>query len=381
MKRFAFSSRAIQMTTVALALGALAGCDTLNDYLAPDKVNYKATGSAPPLAVPSDLTAVPLGKQYTAPPTSAGLGTLPQRSMTTAGNATEGAPSAQDPLGMHIERDGDRRWLVVDGRTPEQLWPQLQEFWQDNGFSLKTDAPETGIMITDWAENRASIPDDWFRRTIGKVVDFAYSSGTRDSFRTLVNRTSGGNTDISITHSAMEEMMVGPQGGTTSRWEERPRNPVLEAVFLAKLMQKLGLTDAQAKQLLTDARPATAPAQVADTSGGAATLQLAESFDRAWLRVGLALDRTNFTVDNRDREKGLYFVRFADTMQELKRDGLFGKLFYGGPTAAKPGQEFIVNVRGRDGGGTLVGVVDANGQIDNSSDAQRIISLLHAQLN
>ncbi|MCA3800223.1 outer membrane protein assembly factor BamC, partial [Burkholderia sp.] len=228
---------------------------------------------------------------------------------------------------------------------------------------------------------RANIPDDWFRRTIGKVIDFAYSSGTRDRFRTLVNRTSDGNTDISITHSAMEEMMVGPQGGTSSRWEERPRNPVLEAVFLSKLMQKFGLTDAQAKQLLTDAHPATAPAQVSDTSGGAATLQLAESFDRAWLRVGLALDRTNFTVDNRDREKGVYTVRYANTMEELKRDGLFGKLFYGGPSAAKPGKEYLVNVRAQGAGGTQVAVVGANGQVDNSSDAQRIISLLHAQLN
>ena len=92
---------------------------------------------------------------------------------------------------MHIERDGDRRWLVVDGRSPEQLWPQLQEFWQENGFALKTDAPATGIMVTDWAENRANIPDDWFRRTVGKVIDFAYSSGTRDSFRTLVSRGAG----------------------------------------------------------------------------------------------------------------------------------------------------------------------------------------------
>ena len=134
MKRFAFSSRAIQMSVMALALGALAGCDTLNDY-PPDRVNYKNTGSAPPLAVPSDLKPVPTTQQFVAPPSNAGLGTLPPRVTTQAGNATDGIPSAQDPLGMHIERDGDRRWLVVDGRTPEQLWPILKEFWQENGFA------------------------------------------------------------------------------------------------------------------------------------------------------------------------------------------------------------------------------------------------------
>ena len=367
------------MAALALALCTLAGCDTLNDWFASDKVNYKGAGSAPPLAVPSDLSTAKVDQRYVAPPTDLALGGAPERAVTAAGNRTEGTPNAQDPLGMHIERDGDRRWLVVDGRSPEQLWPQLQEFWQENGFSLTTDAPATGIMTTDWAENRANIPDDWFRRTIGKVIDFAYSSGTRDRFRTLVTRGPDGATDISITHSAMEEVLTG-QDKTSSRWEERPRNPTLEAVFLSKLMQKFGLTDDQSKQLLTDARPATAPAKI-DTADGVAILDLPESFDRAWLRVGLALDRTNFTVDNRDREKGIYYVRYADSMQELKREGILGKLFYSGNSAKKPSQEFLVNVRAKGDTDTQVAVIDSNGQVDNSSDAQRIVSLLHAQLN
>jgi len=174
--------------------------------------------------------------------------------------------------------------------------------------------------------------------------------------------------------------MLTGQDKTSSRWVERPRDPALEALFLAKLMQKFGLTDAQSKQLIADARPATAPVTVDMAAGGAATLDLQESFDRAWLRVGLALDRTNFAVDNRDREKGIYYVRYADSMQELKKEGLFGKLFYSG-NSKKPGQEFLVNVRPKSDTLTQVAVVDANGQVDTSSDAQHIVSLLHAQLN
>jgi outer membrane protein assembly factor BamC len=379
MKRSAFSPRATRLAVLALALCTLAGCETLNDWFASDRVNYKATGSAPSLSVPSDLNPTAMSQPFTAPPVGTALGGAPTRAKTAAGNAVEGVPTSQDPYGMHVERDGDRRWLVVDGRSPDQLWPILQEFWKENGFALKTDVPATGIMNTDWAENRANIPDDWFRRTIGKVIDFAYSSGTRDSFRTLVERGPNSATDISITHSAMEEVLTG-QDKDSSRWVERPRNPVLEAVFLDKLMQKFGLTDAQAKQLLADARPATATAKV-DMSAGAATLDLSEPFDSAWLRVGLALDRTSFTVDNRDRTKGLYYVRYADSMQELKREGLFGKLFYGGPSAQKPGQEFLINVRSISSGTTRVAVVDASGQINTSSEAQKIVSLLHAQLN
>ncbi|HEY3596458.1 MAG TPA: outer membrane protein assembly factor BamC [Paraburkholderia sp.] len=381
MKRSAFSLHATRLAALTLALATLAGCDTLNDWFASDRVNYKSTSSAPPLAVPSDLSTAQIDQRYEAPPVGAAFGGAPQRAATAAGNSTEGVPSTQDPYGMHIERDGDRRWLVIDGRTPEQLWPQLQEFWQENGFSLKTDAAATGIMTTDWAENRANIPDDWFRRSIGRVIDFAYSSGTRDSFRTLVSRDSTDATDISITHSSMEEMLTG-QDKTSSRWVERPRDPALEAEFLAKLMQKFGLTDAQSKQLLTEARPAAASAHV-EMASGAATLDLPESFDRAWLRVGLALDRTNFTVDNRDREKGIYYVRYADSMQELKREGILGKLFFSGSgsSSKKANPEFLVNVRSKGDAMTQVAVVDTNGQVDTSSDAQRIVSLLHAQLN
>jgi outer membrane protein assembly factor BamC len=382
MKRSAFNHHAVRTATIVLAFSTLAGCETLNDWFAGDKVDYKATGSAPPLQVPGDLTAAGAAQsQYTAPPVGAALGGAPQRSKTAAGNSTEGVPNAHDPYGMHIERDGDRRWLVVDGRAPDQLWPQLQEFWQENGFALKTDAPATGIMETDWAENRANIPDDWFRRTIGRVIDFAYSSGTRDRFRTIVERGPDGSTDISITHSALEEVLTG-RDGDSSRWVERPRNPVLEAVFLSKLMEKFGLTDAQSKQLIANARPATASAKI-DMSAGETTLDLPESFDRAWLRVGLALDRTNFTVDNRDRAKGIYYVRYADSTQELKRDGLLGKLFYRKATAQKQGPEILVQVRPQDDSGTRtqVSILDANGNIDKSSNAQRVLTLLHAQLN
>lgn len=381
MKRSAFSLHATRMAALTLALGSLAGCESLNDWFSSDRVNYKDTPSAPTLVVPQGLTAAPTGQRYVAPAPTLALGGTPKRAITTAGNSTLGQPNAQDPLGMHIERDGDRRWLVIDGRTPDEVWPLLQDFWQQNGFSLTTDSASTGIMTTDWAENRANIPDDWFRRTIGRVIDFAYSSGTRDRFRTLVTRGPNGQTDVSITHSAMEEVEVG-QDKTSTRWVERPRDPALEAAFLAKLMQKFGLTDAQSKQLLTDARPATASAQLATSTDGAAILDLPEPFDRAWLRVGLALDRTNFTVDGRDREKGVYQVRYADSMKELKGDGLLGKLFFNPAKAKAPtGPEFLVTVRQVGDARTQVGVFDANGQIDTSPDAQRIVSALHAQLN
>jgi len=391
MKRFAFfpalhnlisARNASRLVALALVSGALAGCDTLNDWFASDRVDYKNTQSAPPLAVPGDLSAAPTDQQYVAPAQNLALGGAPQRARIAAtGNATLGQPTAQDPYGMHVEHDGDRRWLVVDGRGPGDVWPVLQEFWEQNGFTLATDSAPNGIMTTAWAENRAKIPDDIIRRTIGKLIDFVYSSGTRDRFQTLVTRGPNGSVDISITHSGMEEVLTGRQKDA-SRWVETPRDPSLEAAFLSKLMQKFGLTEAQSKQLLADARPASAAAHVDQAADGGSTLVLRESVDHAWLRVGLALDRTNFTVDNQSRAQGLYYVRYADTMQELKGDGLFGKLFYKpGKHKEKKGPEYRVAVRSLDDGRTQVAVVDAQGQVDTSADARRILSALHAQLN
>jgi outer membrane protein assembly factor BamC len=380
MKRSVLLTQAARLGVVSASLGALvalSGCDTLNDWLAPDRVNYKTAETAPNLAVPSDLSTADISQRYAAPPALNTLGGTAARTPTAAGNLTLGVPNTQDPLGMHVESDGDRRWLVIDGRTPDQVWPQLKEFWTDNGFTIKTDSPQTGIMSTDWAENRANIPNDWFRNSVGKLFDFAYSSGTRDMFRTQVDRTVDGSTYLSVTHSAMEEVLTG-QDKTSSRWETRPRNPALEAAILQKMMQKFGLTEDQAKQLVANARPAGAKVAV-EQSGGASTLDLAEPFDRAWLRVGLALDRTNFTVDNRDREKGIYYVHYSDSMADLKKDGLFGKFF--SSNTPKPTRQFLVNVKPKADKLTQVNVVDSSGQPDSSSDAQRIVSLLHAQLN
>jgi outer membrane protein assembly factor BamC len=390
MKRFAFSpalhnvisaAGAARLVALALVLGTLAGCDTLNDWFSSDHVDYKDTQSAPPLAVPGDLSAAPTSQQYVAPPPNLALGGAPQRAVTAAGNATLGQLTAQDPYGMHIEHDGDRRWLVVDGRTPGDVWPLLEEFWEQNGFTLATDSAPNGIMTTAWAENRAKIPDDIIRRTIGKLIDFVYSSGTRDRFQTLVTRGANGSVDISITHSGMEEVMTGREKDA-SRWVETPRDPSLEAAFLSKLMQKFGLTEAQSRQLLGDARPASPAAHVDTAASGGAVLVLHEPTDHAWLRVGLALDRTNFTVDNQSRAQGIYYVRYADTMQELNGEGLFGKLFYK-PNKHREmkGPEYRVAVRALDNGGTQVAVVDANGQVDTSTAAQHIMSALHTQLN
>jgi outer membrane protein assembly factor BamC len=357
-----------------LAVGSLAACDTLDKYFDNDRVDYKAANSAPSLAVPPGLSKPALDKQFIAPPKDAALGGVPDRLPTPSGNLTVGVPSQQDPLGMHIEHDAKQSWLVIDGRTPEQLWPQLKDFWAANGFVLTTDSPTTGVLETDWAENRAKIPNDWFRRTVGRLIDSVYSSGTRDRFRTLVERDANGATDIFISHRGMEEVETG-QNKETTRWADRPRDPNLEIAFTKRLMETFGLTEDQSQQLVAHSVAVDRVVVAQDNA-----LALKEPFDRAWLHVGVALDRSNYTVSNSDRAKGLYTVVYVDVAQESKPDGLLSKLFGSKSSRAKPGKQYLVSVT-QQPQGTQVAVLDQNGQPDASSDARRLVAQLHLQLD
>jgi outer membrane protein assembly factor BamC len=374
--RSTFTLRALSAAAAVFLLGSLAGCDTLNDWFASDKVDYKTAGTAPTLTVPADLSKAHLDDHFSVPPTTIGLGGAPMFTQTANGSATLGVPTAQDPLGMHIERDGDTRRLVIDGRTPEELWPEIKDFWQENGFVVQTDQPGQGLMETNWAENRAKIGNDWFRASIGKLFDGFYSSGTLDKFRTVVEHAPDGGTEITISHSALEEVMIGQQK-ETSRWVSRPRDPNLEQAFLNRLIQKFGLSNTQAIMLQANAHTGDPKVATVAASDGAPALDLAEPFDRAWLRIGVALDRSSFAVDNSDRSKGLYYVRYVDDTQDVKKEGLFGKML----TSSAPPKKLMVNVRPKNDSQTQVTVVDASGNYDMSAEAKRLVSTLSAALN
>jgi outer membrane protein assembly factor BamC len=256
----------------------------------------------------------------------------------------------------------------------------VRDFWLDSGFLLAVDQANMGLMETDWAENRAKIPQDFIRSTLGKVFDSLYSTGERDKFRTRIERSASGGTDIYITHRGMEEVYTTARKDNTI-WQPRPRDPELEAEFLRRLMVKLGVSQEESRTLQAQAEAsqgAPAPKAAVVDVGAAPAVQLDEDFDRAWRRVGLALDRTGFTVEDRDRSKGVYFVRYIDPTLEKQEPGFFGKLF-GRGSAPLPTSQYQIQVRGQDGR-SLVSVQDSKGSAAPTADAQRITQVLADEL-
>jgi outer membrane protein assembly factor BamC len=368
------AARTVALTAVALSLAA---CTTVFES---DKVDYRSAKKAAPLDIPPDLTQLQKDNRYAVPD---GRGVATASGFQQA-RGTQAAPSvAGGTVGpvstdaVHIERAGSQRWLVVK-QTPEQLWPQLEAFWPSVGFTVETENAQTGIMETNWAENRAKIPQDIIRRTIGKVFDSAYSTGERDKFRTRLERRPDGSTEIYISHRGAEEVLVGPQKETTT-WTVRPSDPGLEAEFLGRLMAQLtGATKpADVKQATAAVANATPEAQHAKLENGKVVVD--EGFDRAWRRVGLALDRVGFTVEDRDRVQGIYFVRYVDP-DKVNKEGFFSKLF-GNEDKNKEAQRYRVLVSAVPNATTTDVTVQTNdGKPETTDTGAKILKLLADEL-
>ena len=377
---------------IALALSAavlLGACSTAQELLEAKKVDYKSAGQLPPLEIPPDLTAPGRDGRYTVPDTGRSSATLSGYQAARTEQARTGylqtgvLPTTEK---MKVERAGSQRWLAV-AEPPEKLWPMVRDFWQENGFLLSVSMPEAGVMETDWAENRAKIPQDFIRSMLGKLIDQIYSTAERDKFRTRLERTDEGGTEVFISHRGMIEVYQNAvdRSDTRTIWQPRTPDPELEAEFLRRLMVRLGTQDDRAKQMLaTSAQPPARAAIQAGGIGGFETLEVYEPFDRAWRRVGLALDRVGFTVEDRDRQKGQYFVRYADPESDMARKdgdrGLLSRLaFWRGSDPKIKTEQYRVHIR-QFAGKSVVQILNKDGGAEKSQTTSRIVALLHEQL-
>jgi len=364
---------------VVLALG-LTACSSFSSLTASDKVDYKKQGEVrgPNLALPPDLITAQADRRFIVQDGTATMSEYSQavkKSSQMRTNVLTGIP------GMKIERDGDKRWLVVD-KSAASLYPQIKDFWQENGFLLLIDSPSTGIMETDWAENRTKIPQDIIRRTLGKVLDSLYDSGERDKFRTRLEVQKPEVTEIYISHKGAIEVPLKDASTTIStRWTVRPSDPELEAIFLTRLMERLGMTQEQAKAQITTtaAAPKTPKAKLIE-DGAETRIEMTQSFDRAWRDVGLALDRSNFTVDDRDRSKGIYFVRYVNPKDLGDSRGWFGRTFGKTNDADKKAKVYRVVVQDRGENQIVISVQDSDGKPENTATGNQLLTTLDRQL-
>ena len=350
---------------------AISGCSMFSDKVDPlfeeknelemeVEMEYETAGRNPPLEVPPDLTGPDTEGRYIVPDLNPSESkTYSAYSRELANGQNEGAntrllPANSDNSMIRTERSGTQRWLVVKSE-PETVWPIVKDFWKEMGFSIKIEIPEAGVIETDWAENRAVTPQNILLREVSTIE--------RDKFRTRLERGESGTTEIYISHRGMD----------------RPADPDLEAEILARLVVYFGVAKEQAKSIVTNTR--TKDRAYLDGEKGD-VLTMDGAFDRSWRRVGLALDRIGFTVEDRDRSAGLYFVRYVDPDNKINEEpGAWDKFLpweKGEEEGNKP-VEYRIQVSGTESG-SEVKVVNKDGSLQKSDIADRILNLLYEQL-
>jgi outer membrane protein assembly factor BamC len=383
------SQRAVRGVSVFFLCAAVAGCGA---FLSKDKIDYKTVATQRPLDVPPDLSQLPREDRFAVPDRPGVASAAAGAAGATGGSVRTAAAGAVAPGGptARIERAGTQRWLSVDV-APEQAFAVVRDFWPSVGLKLEREEPQVGIVETVWAENRAKLPQDVIRRTIGRVFDNLYSTGEQDKYRTRIERTAKNTSEIFISHRGMIEVYTSPAKDQT-RWQPRDADTELEAEMLQRLLLRFTQPVTQtATAAATPGAPAATvaaapPASAAVTKivpaagAGDAAIEVNEPFDRAWRRVGLGLDRGGFTVEDRDRTKGIYFVRYLDPeyeAREREKQGFFSKIF--GQDFKVDAQQFRVVVQAA-GDVSKVTIQDRDGKPDTGATAGKIVKQLSEQL-
>lgn len=390
------------MTKQTLRLAALlpaallmTGCTFLGINFDDEKVQYETSNSRANLEVPPDLTPVKNEGRFDVPSRTGVVSANAEAARQAAALAGQQDPTSAmvvpETVVVKVMREGGDRWLRVNA-TPEQLWPVVQDFWPSVGLIVKRQDAKTGYMETEWAENKAKLPQDIIRRTIGKVLDFAYSTGEQDQYRTRIERNDDGTTDIFVTHRSMVEVVTGAQNDSTV-WQPGPTDPTMEAEMLQRLALRIEsefnpklnakAEEARAEEVHEALQPQPAPSKIhvmKNEQGAVESLTLAEPFDRAWRTVGLVIDRMGFELVDRDRAAGYYLVRYLDPeyeQQEKDKQGFFTNLF-GSDKAIEPPQYRIHLSDNRLATGITVQSED--GGADQTGVAPKILNLLAEQL-
>ena len=368
----------LALVATACALSLLAGgCSTISNLTSGDKVDYRSSGNKTvSLDVPPDLTQLTGQGRFTQSSPGAVSATAYTQQAQAAAGTSVSAVAVNSVGGVTLERDGQTRWLSVN-QPPEQIWAQVRDFWVENGFELPVDQAKAGLLETNWSEHRAKLAQDGLRQLVGKVFDNLYDTGERDQFRTRVERTAKGS-EIYISHRGLAEVYVDNLKKESTTWKSRPASAELEAEMLSRLMVKLGTPKEGAQAALAAQSPAAPRSRVL---ADGVTVAFAGDYDQAWRRVGLALDRGGFTVEDRDRTKGVYEVRLASSNEAANKPGLLDRV--SGWFGSKSGKDTITRYRLQvlaASGQATVAVQQPDGRPAETDAGRDIAKLLNANL-
>jgi outer membrane protein assembly factor BamC len=366
-----------KMIVVSSLLFLSAGCSTVDGLMdtTSSNVNYKNNNSIKTLEFPPDLTAPKFDAAFTLPSSGrVSASTIANRGADRySGSDINVLPSATN---MRLSGSGNVRWLDVDA-SANILWPKIRDFWRSLGVNVVKDEPRIGIMLTEWAENKAGLPKDWLRQALGSILQGTFDAGTRDQYRLRIERPEANKTRIYLTHKGSEKVVTEAGVG----WELRPPKHELEAEMLNRLHAFLQGDEYNATKNTkkSDASQTTSLVTLI-TEDGSPILQVHESYQRAWVRTSIMLQRMGLNVLSRKQSQGIYGVVYNGDEAVENTGSFFSRLFQGKKTFLTKGEEYQIHIRNA-GRLAEVRAMDDEGKPLSVAQSQKILTRLKQEFD
>lgn len=361
----------------------LTGCSSLS---LDRKVDYRSSQPGPSLELPPDLKSPAFDNTRYAVPDRV----LPKSTTTTLSPVAIGEQTPSSPRGAQTQvatlvKSGQQRWALVK-LPPEKVWKLAHEFWVQTGFKTLEERPETGVLETDWAENRAKIPQDIIRNTIGRVLDMLYSTSERDKFRTRLERNASGETEVYISHKGMIEVADSATDARVYKWQPRPSDPELEAEMLQRFILSINEPErfkSPKKDKDTNTPIATQErpdrASVSKNPDGSITLDVQDSLDSTWQRTSLAVERLGFTLEDRNRQQGTFVLRYSTEGVPDKKTWADKMSFWKASDKATTAL-YRLKLTSKTQTNTAISMESIDGKAVDRAVSEPILSLLQGQL-
>ena len=336
------------------ACGTMSEMDIIDDITAPD---YVSSSKARKLEIPPDLSEIETQDNYEVPGEARSYKNYKEKQNNI--KPSKVVKVVQDPDGMKIIKSGNLRWLIVD-KDPDTLWPHIQDFWEEEmGFKVKVANKRTGVLETEWistsdlSTSSSSALDKWLdsmsgfadKRKFRTRLELGSKNGTTEIFLSHRSSFAGTNQHEDILSNRGDtwniseiytiEEYVSDEGDGQSKTAKSEQMKVedyeINSEILRRLMIKLGATDFDAKEKIE--RPQEiVKAELINTEQGK-FIQMNDPYDRAWRRLSLALDMIGFITEDRNRSKGIFYVKYKDielpVIEESKKEkGLIDSLLF-----------------------------------------------------
>jgi len=289
-------------------------------------INYYSDKSVNSLEIPPDLTRPSYEKSFR-------LEDLGSKSTVNLVNLSDNIiednqmPVLKIPTEISVKKSGDRRWLVVS-KSSDTVWNLARQFIKEQGLRIKEQNKLTGIIETDYSENKAVLPDESLnviRAMFQKALQARYSLPTIDKFRFRIEPLGNDKTQVFLSMSSMREVVTDSgKDHQNTIWQDTDKDRIIETEMLYRLMVFLGGEKAKAREKIIEAiDESKVVVNILEGIKGYTKLRFNLNSQDTWDNVSWALDELNVEIEDKDYKEKSFYIRVARTADK----GIFSSVF------------------------------------------------------